>query len=316
MVGQVTPCRINSHLAYCCKHSFWLLASLAGTFGNRSFGGNLTAMLSLKPDEICVMTMASKPEITATTFDANIVAQTHKVDSTTSDVDVTTHSAEGDLEILEQTEIYSAHFRTSSYSTFAEKMSKMTVGDIVPWQEYPFVYNLKANIVDQSATIENIDFTEYDNNSDVGNIKIRPVYSKTLWYVDYVKPLMYGNADLRKVLGNIEPPTNREIIYWYNSYDFTKLSDNAIETGARITVGGWNNINNHMQQYIDDDLFNYRTIVSSKLADGTPNTAGIQQFMNANNIPATTKGAYPIEFEYTLPGKNKTTSKYQISLNL
>lgn len=97
----MAPCRINSYLAYCCKQSFWLLASSAGTFGNRSFGGNLMAMLTLKPDEICVMTMASKPEIRATTFDANIVAKTHKVDSTTSDVDVITYSAEGDMEILD-----------------------------------------------------------------------------------------------------------------------------------------------------------------------------------------------------------------------
>ena len=143
MVGQVTPCRINIYLAYCCKQSFWLLASSAGTFGNRSFGGNLTAMLTLKPDEICVMTMASKPEITATTFDANIDSTTTEVaDNAKFDMQKTTHSAEGDMEILDQTNIYSAHFRTSSYSTFAEKMSKMTVGEIVPWQEYPFVYNL------------------------------------------------------------------------------------------------------------------------------------------------------------------------------
>lgn len=274
------------------------------------------AMLTLKPDEICVMTMASKPEIRATTFDANIVAKTHKVDSTTSDVDVITHSAEGDMEILDQTNIYSAHFRTSSYGTFVEKMGKLVVGEIVPWQEYPFVYNLKTNIVDQGATIENLDFTEYDNNSDAGNIKIKPDYANTPWYVDYVKPLMYGNEDLRKVIGNIEPPTNREIMYWYNGYGFTKITEYVLETGTRSSVGGWNNINNHMQSYIDDDLFSYRTIVANRIAKGITKAEGIERFLNANNIPATTKGAYPIVFEYTLPGKSKTTSKYQMNLNL
>ena len=71
-----------------------------------------------------------------------------------------------------------------------------------------------------------------------------------------------------------------------------------------------------MQSYIDDDLCSIRTIVANKLANGTPKTDGVQQFMNANNIPATTSGEYPVVFEYTLPGKNKTTSKYQMNLNL
>ncbi|MCQ2376141.1 MAG: hypothetical protein MJ069_09635 [Salinivirgaceae bacterium] len=180
----------------------------------------------------------------------------------------------------------------------------------------PFVYNLKANIVDKSTTTENLDFTEYENNSDAGSIKIKPDYANTPWYVDNVEPLMYGNEDLQKVIGNIEPPTNRDIMYWYNGSGFTKLSDNAIETGTRNSVDGWNNINNHMQKYIDEDLCSIRTTVANKVAKGTAKTEGVQQFLNADNIPPTTKGAYPIILEYTLPGKSKTTSEYKMNLNL
>lgn len=127
---------------------------------------------------------------------------------------------------------------------------------------------------------------------------------------------MYGNEDLRKVIGNIGPPINKDVIYWYNSSGFTKLNENALETGTRNSAGGWNNINNHMQKYIDEDLCSIRTTVANKLAKGTPKTDGVQQFMNANNIPATTSGEYPVVFEYTLPGKSKTTSKYNMSIKL
>lgn len=126
---------------------------------------------------------------------------------------------------------------------------------------------------------------------------------------------MYGNEDLRKVIGNIGPPINKDVIYWYNSSGFTKLNENALETGTRNSAGGWNNINNHMQKYIDEDLCSIRTTVANKLARGASNSDGIQYFMGANNIPSTTKGAYPIVFIQTLTGKNITTSEYQMNIN-
>ncbi|MCQ2374615.1 MAG: hypothetical protein MJ069_01760 [Salinivirgaceae bacterium] len=275
-----------------------------------------TSKLSFSPDVIYHLAIINKPTATAAKTDANIKATSEKIADTRSDMQKTTRSAEGTIEIKDITNIYELDFRTSAYSTFSEKMGKMAIGSIVPWQEYSFVYNLKANIVDKSTTTENLDFTEYENNSDAGSIKIKPDYANTPWYVDNVEPLMYGNEDLQKVIGNIEPPTNRDIMYWYNGSGFTKLSDNAIETGTRNSVDGWNNINNHMQKYIDEDLCSIRTTVANKVAKGTAKTEGVQQFLNADNIPPTTKGAYPIILEYTLPGKSKTTSKYQMNLNL
>ena len=233
-----------------------------------------------------------------------------------TEVSETVHSAEGDLALLEQTEILSIDFRTSSYNTFKEKMDKMNVGSIVAWQEYPYVYNLKTNIIDNSAHTENFDFTEYDNDSDKGNIKIKPIYSQTPWYVNNTSPLMYGNTDLRNLIGNIQPPTHAEVMYWYNSSDFTKLVDNDIETNARLSVSAWNTINNHMQYYMDKDLADFRTKVSDKLAKGATKTAGVQRFLNADNIPPTETGNYPILFQYTLPGKNVVTSEYQVNTYL
>jgi len=69
-----------------------------------------------------------------------------------------------------------------------------------------------------------------------------------------------------------------------------------------------------MQKYIDNDLCNFRTIVANKLAKGAARTVGVQTFMNANNIPPTIAGVYPVIFEYTLPGKRAKTSDYQMNL--
>ena len=314
----MTPCRINSYLAYCCKQSFWLLASLAGTFGNRSFGGNLTAMLSLKPDEICVMTMASKPEITATTFDANIDSTTTEVaDNAKFDMQKTTHySAEGDLEILEQTEIYSAHFRTSSYSTFAEKMDGMSYGNIIPYQDYPYVYNIKCNFNDNTPQVENFDIVEYNyDNRDHNLIHIEPDYQNTPWYVNNVAPLMYGNSDLRMVVGNVAPPTHNDVVDIYMNTSYTvEVDDNMLETDDRLAMTNWNVINNHMEEYIDNDLCQWHDYVANKLTNASNRSTGVNAFMAANNIPVTTKGKYPVVVKYQLPGKTKVTTTKRIDL--
>ncbi|MBO7593625.1 MAG: hypothetical protein J6T12_01545 [Salinivirgaceae bacterium] len=271
-----------------------------------------TGNLSFSPDVIYHLAIINKPTATVAKTDANIKATSEKIADTRSDMEKTTRSAEGTIEMLETTMIYELDFRTSAYTTFKAKMAQMTVGSIVAWQEYPYVYNLKTNILDNCSPTENFDYAEYMNYSHSGNIKIKPAYSQTPWYVNKVKPLMYGNTDLRNLIGSIEPPTNDSIMYWYSS--FSQLNDNIIETNGRQSISRWNTLNNHMQKYIDNDLCNYRTIVANKLAKGAARTVGVQTFMNANNIPPTIAGVYPVIFEYTLPGKSAKTSEYQINL--
>lgn len=272
-----------------------------------------TGKLSFSPDVIYHLAIINKPTATVAKTDANVKATTEKIADTRSNMEKTTRSAEGTIEIKDITNIYELDFRTSAYSTFSSKMAQMTVGSIVAWQEYPYVYNLKTNILDNCSPTENFDFAEYENYTGNGNIKIKPVYSQMPWYENKVKPLMYGNTDLRNLIGNIAPPIHDSIMYWYS--DFTKLNDNNMETNSRQEgVSDWNVINNFMQKFIDNDLCNYRTTVANKLAKGATKTPGVQTFMNANNIPSTTKGGYPIVFEYTLPGKNMKTSDYQMNL--
>lgn len=272
-----------------------------------------TANLSFEPDKIYNLAVINKPKQTVTKVDANVKSNTTQIKDANSDFEKTTHSAEGTIEMLETTMIYEADFRTSAYSTFKAKMAQMTVGSTVASQIEPHVHNLKTNIIDNCTPTENFDFTEYENYTGNGIIKINPVYSQTPWYENSVKPLMYGNTDLRNLIGSITPPTNDSIIYWYG--DITKLSDNAIETNnSQTNAIGWNVINNYMQEFIDKDLYNYRTTVAYKLVNGAAKTTGVQFFLNANNIPPTEAGMYPILFEYTLPGKNIKTSDYQINV--
>lgn len=297
-----------------CNFSYKTVSDVAGV----KFEVDIpTTKLKFKTNEIYNMAIVNVPQRTVL-HDENIVESEKSVATEASDSEIssTTYTAEGNLEVLEQTEIYAMDFRTSSYETFKEKMGGFSVGEIAPVQEYPFVYNLKTNIVDNSAVTENFDYVEYDNDSNTGNIIIQPVYDDMPWYTNHVKSLIYGNNDLCKLIGNIAPPINKEIFYWHSNIGFAKLSDDIIGTGTRINMGKWNSLNNHMQKYIDNDFCRYRTIVADKLVNGVNKTDGIRRFFEANNIPPTINGRYPVLFKYILPGKNIKTSEYKINLNL
>ncbi len=275
--------------------------------------------LTLKPDEIYTIAIINKPRKTVAQFDTNIDSTTTEVaDNAKFDMQKTSHSAEGDMEILEQTEIYSAHFRTSSYKTFSEKMGKMTVGGANLWQEKPFVNEINSTILENNtAVVENLDFAEYSNSEyDTKIVHFEPIYEQTPWYYNNVEPWLYGNKDLQKVTGKIEPPKKDGVVVYYrNNVGEISLNDNIIETNGRLGISMWNSIINYLEHYIDDDLYNYQTYIANKIARDSDRSTGVKEFMAVDNIPKTEHGNYPVKAKYILPGKTIKTSEYQINLN-
>lgn len=275
-----------------------------------------TSKLSFTPDKIYNLAIINKPTVTVTKIDANIKATTTKIEDKRSDMEKTTRSAEGTIEMLETTVIYEADFRTSSYTTFKAKMAQMTVGNATLWQIEPFVNEINTFVWDNTAITENLDFKEYDFNIvDRSIVRFEPVYEKTEWYTQYVKPVLYGNADLRSVVGDINPPHGSEVVvYGTNNMGDIKLDDNIKETNDRLNLSEWNSITNYSELYIDKDLHNFHNIVANRLVNESSRSANIKAFMNMSNVPATTHGDYPVRVSYMLPGKNTKTTEYQIDI--
>ena len=276
-----------------------------------------TGKLSFSPDVIYHLAIINKPTATVAKTDANIKATTEKIADTRSDMEKTTRSAEGTIEIKDITNIYELDFRTSAYTTFKAKMAQMTVGNAALWQIEPFVNEINTIILDNSATTENLDFKEYDfNNVDRSIVHLEPVYEQTDWYTKYVKSLIYGNADLRSIVGNINPPKDSSVVvFGTDNIGDIKIDNNVKDTNGRLSLSKWNSITNYSEFYIDKDLHKFHDIVANKLVNESARSANINAFMNMSNVPATTRGGYPVKVSYILPGKNMKTTEYQININ-
>lgn len=268
--------------------------------------------ISLATNQIYNMAIVNVPQRTAT-VNENISDKQTKLESTSeSDITKTEHEAEGNLEMLEQTEIYAVDFRTSSYKTFVEKMGKMSVGNVILSQDRIPTFVVSSNVYDKSDIVEVFDKFEYDkNNVNDSYIHISPNYINMPYYTEHIKPLIYGNNDVISVVGVYSVPTDVVTLYLRTSSNI--LEDNDIELGTHnghISFAGA--LHNYMQRYIDRDYMEISTKLANTLIATRNKTNGIEAFMKTDAIPDLIRGLYPLSTKYVLPGKNIKTSEYII----
>ena len=279
-----------------------------------------TANLNLANDQIYNMAIINVPQRTAVANE-NITTDSVRMETgDDSDVNVTTHAAEGDLAVLEQTEIYSADLRTSSYKTFGEKMGKMKISDAIEWQSYNSAkeYSMHANVLDKSDKVEVFDKMEYDkNNLDANLIKIIPDYENMQYYTEKIAPLLYENKDVESLVGNYNAPQALYVVTLNMSEEDLTLLPCDIEVGAHSDfIYSTGTLNNMMQKYMNADYNEMLTHIANTYTQNGINTkSGVETLLKTDCLPRFIKGKYPIILRYTLPGKGIVTSEYTIDMN-
>lgn len=254
--------------------------------------------------------------------DANIITKDKDMAKSkpNKDTEVTEskHEAEGNLEMLEQTEIYAVDFRTSSYKTFREKMGSFDVGNAVLWQEYVPVYNLVSNIENNRYNGEMFDNCEYDYyNLNNNLVSFEPDYNNTEYYNKRIADILYENKDVEQVVGDYTAPKNNKVIvFGYRDYSISLTDDDLKLGGNGKTVHNRGAINNHMQKYIDEDYYEISTKLANYLAGSSRRKPGIDKLMKIDSLPDLIPGIYPVRVSFKLPGKRIITSNYIINITL
>ena len=271
--------------------------------------------LTLKPDEIYTIAIINKPIKTITQLDTNIDSTTTAVaDNAKFAMQKTTRHAEGNMEVLDVTDIYTAHFRTSSYGTFSEKMDGFEVENYKAIQIAGTVYQLVSNIVDICNKPEVFDGYEYDFNNPQNNLLIlTPDYNNMKWYNDEIAPLIYENSDVRNVLGNIKPPIGISMVALGLVDNNKLLAESELANGifsARVSTGAFS-IN--ISKYINLAYCEYVSSLASYSCTHTVGN-GVVQLLQTDCIPGLIEGIYPFYVQYKLPGKNYISSTKQINI--
>jgi len=266
-------------------------------------------------NEIYKLAIVNVPQTTVD-ISSNITSATSNL---ADSIQVNKQQAEGTLAVLEEKELYNLFFRTSSYSTFKEKMAAIPNSGGVVWQEYPHVYILGSNISDASATPELFDFVESNTIApDESMVKIVPVYSRTAWYNNKVSPLMYGNTEVleKAKMTSLTPPVNAEVVRLGLRTPDVQLSESVVQSNSRPFVSAFGAINYRASYFIDRDFTALRNSLANSVLNMANASSAVAKFLNENNIPDLVNGAYELQFSYTLPGKNLVTSSVTRTINL
>jgi hypothetical protein len=271
---------------------------------------------NFKKNEIYQFAIVNVPQQTGANISSNITAQANAISDS---LYINKQKAEGTLEMLDVKDIFTLHFRTSSYSTFTEKMAAIQNNKGVIWPRYPHVYDLLSNINETNALPEVFDL--FENNSivlDDNLVKIIPVYNKTEWYNSKVFPLIYGNAEvLAKVnMSSLKPPVNNGVVLVNLGTSGAQLNESIIESDSRPNIESYGAISYNASYYIDRDFFAIRNSLANKALNLSNTSGGIAKFLSENNIPDLLNGAYELQFNYVLPGKNQVTSSVTRTIQL
>lgn len=273
--------------------------------------------LNLANDQIYNMAIINVPQRKALANENIITTETRLAASNdSSDVNVTTHAAEVDLAVLEQTEIYSVDFRTSSYKTFGEKMGKMKIDSAVLWQEYAPVFSMIVNIEEISTKSESLDRTEYDyNNLEASLIKVEPDYTHMPYYIDLVAPLMYENTEVEALVGNYEAPKGNRVVRLGMNTMNLYLQSEELKTGIHEEyISAYGAISNYMHVFMDKDYNEMLTKLVNILTHNDNRTRGVNALLKTDNVPMMPRNHYPIVLRYTLPGNNVVSSECVVNV--
>lgn len=265
-----------------------------------------------KNDEIYSLAILNVPTALAGLSDNIATATTRMADG--DSLFVEKKYAEGSLDLLEEDRIYTLHFRTSSYNTFAQKMENVQGSSGRLWQLEPHVYEINTGVQDFSSSVEMFDLSEINMaDADDNLIRIVPVYNATPWYVNQVKPLIYGNADVLKAtdMVGLMPKENSDVVTVGSASKFNMLTDELLKSNSRTSVSKFAAFTNNASYHINNDYKSLRTILANTVVATNLRTDKVASFLATNHIPDLTPGEYGLELRYVLPGKNKVSSKVE-----
>lgn len=268
--------------------------------------------LGLANNTVYKLELQNIPLSTVTSINQNVDTAYNKIQNGNESIEVRHTTATGTLNQKETKNICVLNFRTSYFNKFSEKISKLGLqeGNAVSVGRDSYRHSLSTNISSN-------DF--FDGVEWRGTDKIKPLISfnidfeNTDWYNKSIYKKYYSKYTLND--GEIErvynfPPNdaveinnNREC--QHNNF---KLENSEIEIGKATGLFSLGTINYCPLYQFDDDIRQTRIYLLRKAEENVPLNQLEQSIVDYNNAIDFSKGDYPYEIIYRLPGK-KTISE-------
>jgi len=276
----------------------------------------------MKNNKIYAFELINTPTQAAGKVDRNVRKKTNKVliaGNENLDTEVTTKSAEGTIDQLQEKSVFATYMRSSQFATFSQKIDNQPVfatyrGLLIPWS----IHSLKSYI----TTSEYFDAAEINGVNSTGSaplVSLEAVLSDNAYYNDYVYPLVYEGYPLD---GDIKI-TYRDVselgvipvraITINQSKEDRILADSDIQAGSIIDNTNTLDYRYNLAYYYANDFYEIQNKVVQRYINQSYYSDRVSNII-WSQYPVVQRGNYKVRLKYTLPGKTNANSTKIITL--
>lgn len=260
---------------------------------------------SLANGKIYNLQVINLPEQTSVSIDQNVSTGSTQVggNGEAANFELTTKSAEGNLNVLQEKEIFGLYFRTSEYNTFLTKFNSMT--RILGWRR-----PIRTGIHELGSTLigpELFDNFEINGNGEgiAPLIQYEAELNDNSYYQDYVEPLVYRNYPVDGLTVSwrdaeeLGVPPVRGIYFRQYPYD-KKLTQHEISAGQGGYITDMGAIIYNLPHYYAKDYLDLQQQVATKYANSKVTNDRLK-YLLITPFPKIRYGEYRVKVRYVLP---------------
>ncbi|WP_266202843.1 hypothetical protein [Pontibacter kalidii] len=267
-------------------------------------------MPELSNDKGYKLAIIAVPKTASATIESNVkTEEATLVSEKDSDVTVTTRKSVGTLTSAEEKQTFLMNFRSSLYSSFSEKMDKVT-------NAYSYTKPIRNGVTELGyifRTQELFDDFEINEEGKETLVRLEADLTGNSWYQAYIYPYVYQNYPvLSNLTINWRSPVDKlgappvRAVYINNNRNITGLRYSSNQSGA---IGDLAVFVYNLPYYIERDYHELQWKVANTYAGGGAHSIpGTMLPIIQTTFSPVTRGNYVIKASYTLPGTNKVTS--------
>ncbi len=273
----------------------------------------------LRNNQLYTFELVNLPVATAEQVDFNVDTQQQQVDLGSDldslDIKLQGQRVAGSLDVLQEKNLFDAHFKTSRYATFAEKLASLTLGTA---KSFPRAVGVHELSVSASGTEVFDKFEITSAGSDLPPLVRYEASLRNDWYQYDIAPLVYdgyANSGLtiqrapEKAWYGI-PPIEAVYIYQFNTD--RQLTPEAIESGLVPGVTGQADFKYDIPFHMYQDFNSLKAQAAAH--PGKSGSAYLRTLVNGSFPGLRSRMNYPIKIQYVLPGTDTPTTEQTLNL--
>ncbi|WNB17085.1 hypothetical protein [Marivirga arenosa] len=255
---------------------------------------------NLSKNKIYQFELVNLPAKKAEAIDRNVSERSDKltVGNNKLDTEIRTKTAEGTIDQLQEKQVFGMNFRSSKYSTFGEKVNKMSLN-----KGYS---SSVLNGIDELKTDPDLDeaFGSHEIGSGTENLVVVKARTDNNWYQNEVYPLVYDDYPIQGKMKFTHRNTNVLGTIPLKAINIIQSPDDLTSRSASQTINSLKIIYD-LPFEMNADYMN----LINQAADASveQNTSRIN-YLFSRPFPWLKYDDYSVEFLYVLPGEKSVNN--------